>query len=272
MAPLVLSSALPPNPGKIVEAVCAGVFVDFKDLLLDNVALRQRIADTSILGSQANHALRMQEVGDVETWIHCFLAFVAAKVDNPLTRELWPMAIGGGRAPPPVDRAERLHDGCRCVPDRRYGNSFQRQLGVKVRAGKGQCGADIFYKKNCGKFDYHERIALILETPNMPPEGIELATKWTTQLKADPEIDNNDKASNIEKENKYPSLDKSFKTSIEYQEPMKKKPAFSRSCHCPSCRGFDVTSAEKVVDHTKTEGCKVANIYKFTRKSWQGLG
>uniref|UniRef100_A0A1X7TLA2 Uncharacterized protein n=1 Tax=Amphimedon queenslandica TaxID=400682 RepID=A0A1X7TLA2_AMPQE len=40
----------------------------------------------------ANQALRKREVGDVETWIHCFLIFVAAKVDDPLTREL--MAYG----------------------------------------------------------------------------------------------------------------------------------------------------------------------------------
>ena len=86
--PLVLSSALPPIPGKVAEAIRAGHYVDFKDLLPDNVALRQRVVDTEILGS-SNQNLRLREVGDVETWL---LAFVAAKVESPETREL--MAYG----------------------------------------------------------------------------------------------------------------------------------------------------------------------------------
>ena len=43
-----------------------------------------------ILGSSTNQNLRLWEVGDVETWLHCFLAFVAAKVESPETRELMP--------------------------------------------------------------------------------------------------------------------------------------------------------------------------------------
>ena len=89
--PLVLSSALPPIPGKVVEAIRAGHYVDSKDLLPDNVALRQRMVDTGILGS-SNQNLRLHEVGDVETWLHCFLAFMAAKVESSETREL--MAYG----------------------------------------------------------------------------------------------------------------------------------------------------------------------------------
>ena len=49
------------------------------------------MVDTGILGS-SNQNLRLREVGDVETWLHCFLAFVAAKVESPKTREL--MAYG----------------------------------------------------------------------------------------------------------------------------------------------------------------------------------
>ena len=91
-APLVLSSALPPILGKVVEAIQAGHFVDFKDLLPDYMALKQRVVDAGILGSSVNQSLRLREVTDVETWLHCFLAFVAAKVESPETREL--MAYG----------------------------------------------------------------------------------------------------------------------------------------------------------------------------------
>ena len=52
--PLVLSSALPPILRKVVEAIQAGHYVDFKDLLPDNVALKQRVIDAGILGSSAN--------------------------------------------------------------------------------------------------------------------------------------------------------------------------------------------------------------------------
>ena len=65
--------------------------MDFKDLLPDNVALRQRVVDTGILGL-SNQNLCLREVGDVETWLHCFLDFMAAKVESPETREL--MAYG----------------------------------------------------------------------------------------------------------------------------------------------------------------------------------
>ena len=80
-APLVLSSALPPIPGKVVEVVRLGSYVDFRDLLPDNVAFKQRVVDTGILGPSPNPSLHIREVSDIETWLHCFLAFVAAKVN-----------------------------------------------------------------------------------------------------------------------------------------------------------------------------------------------
>lgn len=87
--PLVLSSALPPVPGKVVEAIRSGTFVDFRDLLTDNVALKQRVVDGGLLSSSS---LRLREISDRETWLHCFLAFVAAKVECQETRDL--MAYG----------------------------------------------------------------------------------------------------------------------------------------------------------------------------------
>ena len=91
-APLVLSSALPPIPGKVVESIRAGSYVDFRELLPDNVALKQQILDTGLLGPTTGHSLRLREISDVETWLYCFLAFVAAKVNCEDTRQL--MAYG----------------------------------------------------------------------------------------------------------------------------------------------------------------------------------
>ena len=50
--PVVLSSALPLIQEKVVEAIRAGHYVDFKDLLPDNVALRHRMVDTGSWGLQ----------------------------------------------------------------------------------------------------------------------------------------------------------------------------------------------------------------------------
>ena len=87
-SPLLRTS---PDPGEGGEAIQAGHYVDFKDLLPDNVALRQRVVDTGILGL-SNQNLHLREVGDVEMWLHCFLVFVAAKVESLEMREL--MAYG----------------------------------------------------------------------------------------------------------------------------------------------------------------------------------
>ena len=89
--PLVLSSALPPVPARAVDKIRSGLFIDFKELLPDNVALSQRLAETSSLLSGAPPA-RLREVTDILTWISCFLYFVAARSEDSVTRDL--MAYG----------------------------------------------------------------------------------------------------------------------------------------------------------------------------------
>uniref|UniRef100_A0A1X7U2G7 Uncharacterized protein n=1 Tax=Amphimedon queenslandica TaxID=400682 RepID=A0A1X7U2G7_AMPQE len=86
---LVLSSALLPIQGLVVEFIRSGTFVDLGDLLTYNIALRQRVANAGLLGSQSLH---LRKIGDMETWLHCFFIFVAAKVDCQKTKDIWPMA------------------------------------------------------------------------------------------------------------------------------------------------------------------------------------
>ena len=76
----------------MVESIRAGSYVDFRELLPDNVALKQQILDTGLLGPTTGHSLRLREISDVEIWLYCFLAFVAAKVNCEDTRQL--MAYG----------------------------------------------------------------------------------------------------------------------------------------------------------------------------------
>ena len=87
--PLVLSPALPPIPAKVVEKAQAGSFVELKDLLPDNIALLRHLHETAVIGQGPVHnPSRLREIQDPLTWLTCFLAFVAAKVEHKETRDL----------------------------------------------------------------------------------------------------------------------------------------------------------------------------------------
>ena len=93
-APLVISPALPPMPGKIIEKIQKGLFVDFKEFLNDNILLLQKLQDIG----QANPALsaaqpflsgsKLRDVPNPLSWASCFLAFLAAKTNCEEAREL----------------------------------------------------------------------------------------------------------------------------------------------------------------------------------------
>ena len=88
--PLILSSSLPPVPAKLVEKIQRGQFVDFKELLVDNVTLLQRLGE---LGpSQMSHPLivnsKLREIQDPLSWVSCFLAFMATRCQDQEMREL----------------------------------------------------------------------------------------------------------------------------------------------------------------------------------------
>ena len=93
-SPLILSPALPPVPAKVVDKAHKGAFIDFKEFLVDNTLLLQRIQELSQAGAIPAAAQpllsgsRMREVSDPLTWVSCFLAFMAAKIDHEETRRL----------------------------------------------------------------------------------------------------------------------------------------------------------------------------------------
>ena len=91
-AALTISASLPPIPAKAVEKIRAGVFIDFKELLTDNIALLQRLQDVGQPGQHPLSALttaaRMRDIQDPLTWVFCFLAYMAARVDHEETRQL----------------------------------------------------------------------------------------------------------------------------------------------------------------------------------------
>jgi len=87
-SPFVLSEALPVVPGKLVQRIQRGEFVDMADLLKDNVeAERRRLA----AGDGKAGRLGRREVPDIESWLQCFSAYAAvvcAKFPRK-ARELW---------------------------------------------------------------------------------------------------------------------------------------------------------------------------------------
>ena len=93
-SPLILSSALPPIPGKLVERIQSGTYIDFKEFLSDNVMLLQRLRELGQGGAVPAgvqplvDGSRLREISDPLSWASCFLAFMAARVDHQETSEL----------------------------------------------------------------------------------------------------------------------------------------------------------------------------------------
>ena len=86
--PLILSSALPPIPGKIMDKVADGQYVEFKQLLADNIALLRKLQEVGVASLHHTPATRMRDIQDPLSWVSCFFAFMAAKVDNQDCRDL----------------------------------------------------------------------------------------------------------------------------------------------------------------------------------------
>ena len=78
-----MSPSLLPIPGKVIDKVWAGLFVDLREMFPDNAALTKQITDT---GSSAGSKLR--ELEDPLTWAFYFLAFLAVSVNDRKAKEL----------------------------------------------------------------------------------------------------------------------------------------------------------------------------------------
>ena len=88
--PLMLSSALPPIPTKVVEKILKGDNLDMKELLADNVALLKRIQEVNAgINLQAiTSTSKLKEITDPLTLTYCMLSFLAVKVPHPEARQI----------------------------------------------------------------------------------------------------------------------------------------------------------------------------------------
>uniref|UniRef100_A0A1X7SLT9 Cleavage and polyadenylation specificity factor subunit 4 n=1 Tax=Amphimedon queenslandica TaxID=400682 RepID=A0A1X7SLT9_AMPQE len=84
---LALASALPPIPGKAVDKISKGIFIEFKELLADNVALASQLRELGpVQGATARS--RMRDISDPLSWVYCFLSYVVVLVPDPRLRDL----------------------------------------------------------------------------------------------------------------------------------------------------------------------------------------
>ena len=67
--PLVMSSALPLIPAKVVGRIRSGAHVELKELLPDSVTLLQRLQETNTSGQALGHPSRLRDIRDPLTWV-----------------------------------------------------------------------------------------------------------------------------------------------------------------------------------------------------------
>ena len=78
-APFMLGEGLPPVPGKLVQKIQRGDYVDMAELLRDNMEVERRRASREVtstnlgLGAQPSR----REVPDLISWVQCFGVYAA---------------------------------------------------------------------------------------------------------------------------------------------------------------------------------------------------
>ncbi len=84
-SPLQLSVLFPHIPAKMVAKIRSGAFVDMKGLLPDNIALQLQLESLQVAKPASKAKLR--EVKSIQTWLYCFLAYIAVATSDTRTRE-----------------------------------------------------------------------------------------------------------------------------------------------------------------------------------------
>ena len=92
-----LSISSRPVPARIVHQIQAGQFVEMRDLLGDNVAVKQHFEE--LHGSVGLHILpmtsrpRVREVTSLPSWVCCFLTYLAVGTSDPAVRDKLTYAV-----------------------------------------------------------------------------------------------------------------------------------------------------------------------------------
>ena len=89
---MILSPTLQPIPARLVRCICAGEFVEMRELLSDNITLIDQLEAVHgpLLTAATPGALRprVREVPSLISWVFCFLAYTAVRTTDLTTRDM----------------------------------------------------------------------------------------------------------------------------------------------------------------------------------------
>ncbi len=93
---LSLSVSMLPILSRIVQQVQTGRYIDMRDLLGDNVAIRRQLDVNGAMGAhvlQVSSRPRVREVTTMPSWVCCYLTFLVVGTTDPATRDRLTYAI-----------------------------------------------------------------------------------------------------------------------------------------------------------------------------------
>lgn len=94
---LSLSISTQPIPAKMVQQIHLGCFIEMRDLLYDNIAVRHHFEDLhGVMGVQllpVTSKSRVREVTNLSTRVCCFLTFLAVGTSDPVIQDRLTYAI-----------------------------------------------------------------------------------------------------------------------------------------------------------------------------------
>ena len=73
--PVVVGEGTPPVPAKFVKQIQFRQFVDFAELLPDNLELLRRLQESSVSGANEAGHRRLRQVSSLGIWVQCFAVY-----------------------------------------------------------------------------------------------------------------------------------------------------------------------------------------------------
>ena len=84
---VIVSPSLPPVPGKVMEKIKQGLYIDLRELMPDNAALTKMLSEVGAV-SAVQAGSKVREIEDPLTWAFYFLALLAVSVEDPKAKEM----------------------------------------------------------------------------------------------------------------------------------------------------------------------------------------
>ena len=84
---VIISPSLPLVPGKVIEKIKQGLYVDLHELMPDNATLSKMLSEVGAV-SAVQVGSKVREIEDPLTWAFYFLALLAVSVEDPKAKEM----------------------------------------------------------------------------------------------------------------------------------------------------------------------------------------